>query len=192
MHEPRAREAGYTLLEMTIALVVTMSLIVSVLTIGAETVRFTSYADQDFTVQYEANRAFARISELMRKTGWSTQGTETYPQIPAGSDEVHFRLLEDIDGNGYPFDATTGDLEWGTDVYYIALNPTLETLFVYDAADNPVWTLGRYVQSVTFETVVEDSNLHFKELRVTVNCSRLANDGVPIDYTAAGSVHMRN
>ncbi|MEM7168352.1 MAG: prepilin-type N-terminal cleavage/methylation domain-containing protein [Planctomycetota bacterium] len=192
MELQRAREAGYTLLEMTIALAVTMTLIVAVLTIGAETARFSSYADQDFTVQFEANRAFTRISELMRKTGWSTQGTTNYPLVNVAEDEIEFRLLDDIDGNGYPFDATTGDLEWDTDVFTISRNPVLETLFVYDDEDNPVWTLGRYVQSVRFQTINQDAALHLKEVRVEVVCRRTANDGNDIEYTAAGSVHMRN
>ncbi|MCA8960805.1 MAG: hypothetical protein KDC38_09840, partial [Planctomycetes bacterium] len=82
-------------------------------------------------------------------------------------------------------------LEWGSELYTIRREAD-GTLGIFDASDTLQWTCGRSIQSVTFETVVEDSLLHYQEIRVTIVASRNASDGTPISYTASGSVHMRN
>lgn len=186
------RQAGYTLLEMAIAVVVTSILIAVVLSVGVETVGFASYADRDFQVQYEANRAFHRVAEILRKVGWNGSGGTNYPSVGGSSDEFTFRILEDIDGNGHPFDSTTGDLEWGADVFRIARDDAQRSLFVYDSSGNEIWTLGRQVDSITFATYQQDNNLHFQEVQVTITTSGVTNDGNTISYTVSGSIHMRN
>lgn len=186
------RRSGHTLLEMSIAVTVTSIMIAIVLSVGVETLGFSSYMDEDFTVQYEANRAFDRTSEIIRKVGWNTEGAATYPAVAAGLGTISFRVLDDLDGNGYSFDATTGELEWSAGVFTIALNPDDRTLYVFDENNNAIWTLGRYIDSVRFETVQQDNTLQRPEVRVEITASRLTNDGNTITYTAAGSINMRN
>lgn len=186
------RQDGYTLLEMSIAVAVTSLMIALVLSVGVETMSFWSYADEDFSVQFEANRAFDRTTEILRKVGRNTVGAVTYPQVSPDQTEISFRILQDADGNGYPFDGTTGDLEWTSDVFTIRRDTGDETLYVFDQFGNRVWTLGRYVDEVQFQMVEQNNTLGIDEVRAVITASHEANDGNEIRYTASGSIHMRN
>ncbi|MGE3165595.1 MAG: type II secretion system protein J [Planctomycetota bacterium] len=186
------RQEGYTLLEMSIAVAVTSLMIALVLSVGVETVGFASYADEDFSVQFEANRAFDRTTEILRKVGRNTVSGVTYPAISPDGSEISFRVLQDADGNGYPFDGTTGDLEWTSDVFTIRRDAADDTLYVFDQFGNRVWTLGRYVDEVQFEMVEQNNTLGIDEVSASISASHLANDGNEIRYTASGSIHMRN
>lgn len=190
MHGP-TRQSGVTLLEMAIAVAVTVSLIGAVLTIGVETASFASYADEDFSTQFEANRSFESATAALRKTGWSELSGTDYPRVSVGGDELEFRLLTDTDGNGHPFDGATGELEWDDTVYTLRRDAVTGMLGVYDGT-TLLRTIGRYIESVTFETNVQDPALHRREIRIAITATRPASDGSSITYTAAGSVHMRN
>ncbi len=195
---PRARprdvasHSGFTIIELTITIALSSIVSAVVLNIGIETMKFTSYADEDFVAQGEANRGFDRVSEALRKTGWNTSASSTtYPRVINGGDEIQFRVLTDLDGNGYEFDAATGDLEWNAEVFSIRREED-GTLAIFDADGDRVWTCARSISDVTFSTSVEDPALHFREIRVQITGSRATSDGTTLTSTASGSVHMRN
>ena len=66
------------------------------LSIASETTRLSAFADSDALVQHECNRAARRITDVLRKTGWNDNGTETFPNVSVGGSELRFRMLEDL------------------------------------------------------------------------------------------------
>src|SRR5262245_35212577 len=140
------RTTGLTILEMSISLLVLGIILASVFSIAVDTYSFVADNEVDFSAQNEANQAFSRLAEILRKSGWNTSGGITYPRVMAGGAELEFRVLRDLDGNGYPFDAVTGGLEWGPVVYSIRADAG-GTLSVYDGQDS-IWHLARYVNQV--------------------------------------------
>ncbi len=183
---------GFTVLELMIALAILGILLTSVLSITVETYAFLGDTDVDYSVQAEANQALERTTEILRKCGWNTSAGPAveYPRVTTGGTQVEFRVLRDLDANGYPFDDVTGDLEWGVTVYTIRRD-TAGTLRVFNGATS-VWHLGRFVESVDFATVKEDATLQQKEIRLIVRTRRLTKRGDPINFTLSGSVDMRN
>lgn len=182
---------GFTVIEVVVSLAVFAIVVVSVLSVAAETSSFIGNTDIDYNVQANANRAYTRLSNVLRKSGWNETGGTTYPQIAEGGAELRFRLLADLDGNGYAFDATTGDLEWGATIYSVRLDSTTGTLSIHDGAA-PVHVLGRHVQSVSFATYNEDPALHLKEIRLTLQTEQTTREGHVIRYDTTSSIHMRN
>ena len=76
---PMPRTQGFTILEMTISMAVGIVLIAGTLGIVAETIRFADATDDEMIVRREANRAFQRLSELLREVGWATVNGTTTP-----------------------------------------------------------------------------------------------------------------
>src|SRR2546422_657548 len=143
---PRLR--GFTMVEVIVSLAVLAILLTSVFSITVETYAFIGDTDVDYAAQNEANTAFERMTEILRKSGWSTAGGVSYPLVAAAGKELQFRVLRDLDGNGIPTNATTGDLEWGPTVYRI-FRDAVGNLRVYNGA-TPVWHLCRYSTSITY------------------------------------------
>jgi prepilin-type N-terminal cleavage/methylation domain-containing protein len=184
------RSRGFTLLEMTISLGVIAILLASVFSIIHETYAFIGSVEADFGVQDEANQSFQRMTEVLRKCGWSTLAGVDYPRVTNGGAELEFRVLRDLDGNGYPFDAATGALEFSPVVYRIRVDGN-GNLRVYNGAV-PVWHLCRYVDSIQFQTVYQDPALQMKEIRITIRTRKMDRRGDPVEYSLIGSINMRN
>lgn len=184
-------QQGFTLLEVAVSMGIIILITGVVLGIAAETSEFVGVQDADYVVQSEAQRAFARVAEVLRKTGWSSLGPDSYPAVLNLGSELELRLLEDIDGNGFAFDEASGELEWGAAIYTLRLDPATG-IFSVDQGPTTLWTLGRNVTGVQFATFLEDNTLALKEVRVTIQTEKTEPDGGTATYTASGSVHMRN
>lgn len=182
--------AGFTILELSISIGIGVTLLVGMLGLNTESSRFMRHVDVNSVVRYEADRAFARVSEILRKAGWNSNGINTYPLVSVDRSEIQFRVLEDLDGNGYPFEQATGDLEWGALVYTVKRDPE-GTLAVY-LGGNPVWTLGRHIDEVEFVTFQEDNTVFLQEVRVRIKAARTTPEGYEVSHTVSSSVHMRN
>jgi len=186
----RIRDSGFTLIEVMVSLAVLGILLVSVFSITIETYAFIGDTDVDHSAQTEANQALTRMTEILRKSGWNSAGGVNYPRVTGGGQELEFRVLRDLDGNGYPFDAATGELEWGAKVYRIRVDSS-GSLRVFDGA-TPVWHLARYVDDVDFTTYIEDNTLQLKEIGVFLKTRKLTKRGDPIEFSIAGTIDMRN
>ncbi len=195
MHELRSidqrAEQGLTLLEVVIAMTVISVLVAGVLAISVETARFTAFADDDFIVQNEAQRSISKMSDILHKTGWASVGGINFPQVWNNGDELDFVLNGDIDGNGYAFNQETGELEWAPVIYTARADGVTGTLGVY-VGPFLLWVLGSNISDVDFLTNVEDNDVRFKEIRVTVQADRVTPDGLPVTYSTTTSIHMRN
>lgn len=194
---PRGRgrdafESGFTLVEAVISLAVMSTLMVSVLSIATDMTIFSRNADAQSGVQADADQAFTRLTEILRKSGWSELGGTDYPRVISGGTELEFRILRDVDGNGYGFNASTGELEWGNEVYRVARDASTNTLYVYAPDGTPAWHLARHVTLVDFATYKQDSTLNIKEISVIVATERQNARGDPISFETTGSIQMRN
>ncbi len=181
---------GFTLIEMMISLAILGILLVSVFSITIETYAYIADTEVDYSTQAEANQALDRMSEILRKCGWNSAGGLNYPRVTGGGTELQFRVLRDLDGNGFPYSATTGELEWGPMVYTIRQDGG-GNLRVFNNT-GPVWHLARYVNSISFATYNENPALHLREVQVTLQTRKMTKGGAPIDFSLVGTVDMRN
>jgi prepilin-type N-terminal cleavage/methylation domain-containing protein len=191
METRRDERDGFTLLEMMISLAVISLLLTTVFSITLETYSFVGDNDVDFAAQNEANQGFERMTELIRKCGWSTLLGVNYPRVIGGGKVLQFRMLRDLDGNGYAFSQATGLLEWSPQVYSLQVDAKGD-LRVFDAAMNPLWHLCRHVQNLTFETHVENGTLQLKEIRVNLGTRKTNKRGETFEFSILGSIVMRN
>jgi len=186
----RPSTSGFTLVETSISLAVFGLLMASVFAIVAETSNFLGDNEVETTAQMEGNRAFKRLSDVLRKSGRIAVAGVAYPRVVGGGSELEFRVLTDLDGNGYPFDASTAGLEWSNTVYTVKRTAD-SSLGIY-AGSNKVHHLGRFVENLKFETIAENPALHLKEIRVSYEARRKNKSGVVTAYGVSGSIHMRN
>ncbi len=184
------RSAGFTLLEVGISLTVLCILFASAFSITFETFAFVGDNEAVAGAQGEASQAIDRMTEILRKTGWCTVAGVTYPRVLSGGSELEFLVLRDLDGNGYPFSATTGEVEYGPVRYRIRADAS-GNLRVFNGAA-AVWHLCRNVRAITFETYLQDPTLQMKEIRVSIEARKLTRRGEAIDRVLVGNINMRN
>ena len=182
--------SGFTMVEMAISLVIFTLLASSLLSLSLKSSKFMGTNDAEVAVQLEGNRALSRMTEVLRKTGRVDDGVTVYPRVVNGGQELEFRILEDIDGNGYPFEEWTGNLEWSPKVFTLKKDENAN-LRLFNGT-NTVFHLGRYVHNLSFQTVIEDPALHFKEIRVTFETRRPTDEGYDVVHSIDASIHMRN
>ena len=171
-----ARTRGFAILETVTSLGAVGMLLVSVFTIAFETYAYLAGADVQYAAENEASQTLSRMTELLRKSGWSTLAGVTYPRAVAGGAELEFRVRK--------------DLGWSPKVYRIRRDAN-DNLRVYDG-ESPIWHLGRHVTSITFATHHEDVTLAERELGVALQTQRLTPKGDPIGCSLSGSIDMRN
>lgn len=181
---------GFTLLEVLVSLAVLGILLVSVFSITIETYAFIGDTEVDFAAQSEANQAFSRMTEILRKSGRNTAGGATFPRLANLGTELEFRVLRDLDGNGFPYSASTGQREWGPTVYRIRRDVG-GNLRVFDG-QTPVWHLCRYAVQVNFTTNLQDPTLQLNEIGVTLRTRKVTKRNEPIEFTLTGTIDMRN
>jgi prepilin-type N-terminal cleavage/methylation domain-containing protein len=187
---PVQDRCGFTLIEMMVSLAVLCLLFGTIFSIVHETFNAIGDNEADVSAQAEANAAFERLTEVLRESGWNVGAGVTYPRVLAGGSELEFRVLKDLDGNGYPFSESTGELEFGPKVYRIRSDGS-GNLRIFDGA-TPVLHLCRGVRALTFATYLQDPTLQMREIRVNVETRKTGRRGDFFDSAAAGSIDMRN
>jgi len=111
--------------------------------------------------------------------------------VTGGGKVLQFRVLRDLDGNGYAYSQATGALEWSPEVYSIQADAKGD-LRVFDAALKPLWHLCRHIQNLTFETHNENGTLQLKEIRVNLGTRKTNKRGEIFEFSILGSIVMRN
>jgi len=195
----RSRKEGFSLLEVAISLGIFATLMISMFTIAGETSAYVRDTESAFTVQREATGAFQKLKDVLQRSSWVTIDGITYPRIPetmnGTSGEpinlLEFRVLDDLDGNGYPFEEATGLLEWNTNVFSIRHDPAAGTLAAY-RGDLPVRHLGYHVKEVQLDTFLEDNSLDYKEIHASILAEMTSHRGKVISFKFSGSFYMRN
>ena len=186
----RRGEAGFTFVEVAISLAIFAMLLASVFSIMVETSSFLRDNEDDVVVQAEGNRAFQRFADVLRKSGRVTAGGFSYPRVANGGAELEFKVLSDLDGNGFAYDGATGALEWDPSVYTLKTDGS-GNLDVYNGGTR-IYSLGRFIQNLRFETIAEDSALHLKEIRIAYEARKPTGKGFDLVQSVSASVHMRN
>src|SRR4030095_1420607 len=159
-----SRQGGFTFIEAAISLAIFAMLLTSVFSIAIETSNFVRDNESDIIVQTEGNRVLDRFMAILRKSGRITVAGVSYPRVTNGGSELEFKLLTDLDGNGYAFSDATGALEWDPAVYTLKADAG-GNLDVYQNGTK-VYPMGRYIRNLSFQTVVENPALHLKEIRI--------------------------
>jgi prepilin-type N-terminal cleavage/methylation domain-containing protein len=186
----RTRQRGFTLLETMISAAVLTILMATVFSVAVETSAFLRSNDMETMLQLEGERAMERLTDILRKSGRVDVGGVAYPRVVGGNTAIEFLLLADQDGNGYPFNAVTGDLEWSPKVF-TALVDANGNFDLYDGGTR-IYTLGRFIRNLRFVTVAENPALNIKEITVSYEASRTASAGYDVVRAFASSIMMRN
>jgi prepilin-type N-terminal cleavage/methylation domain-containing protein len=184
------RKSGFTLIETSVSVAVLGVLLTSAFSITLETMSFWGDNETDTALQSEAHRTLERLTDLLRKSGRTRIDGIEYPRVIAGGQGLQFAMLTDLDGNGYAFDSGTSALEWSNVIYTVRRNSE-GSVQVYRGLD-PVYYLGRFVQTVGFRTVRENPTLNIKEIQVALDFVRATKSGASLTYFVNGSIHMRN
>jgi len=191
MLKEESRQKGMTLIEIILVsalMMIMMGSIFAVVTGGVSMAHFNSSVAH---LQSQTVRSFTLLSEVLGKCGWNNDGVTVFPEINTAGDEMQFRIPEDLDGNGYPFDQATGDVEWGEEVYTLRLDPDTRILSIYDSSDTIVRVLGTSISSVELLTIVEDDTLDPNEVKVSIQATGATPEG-DVTRICAGSIFMKN
>jgi type II secretory pathway pseudopilin PulG len=190
MSASRVAQSGFTLVEVAISLTVFILLVASLFGLSTQMTAFAGASDLDFSVQVEGSRATERMTEVLRKSGRVTSGGVTYPRVVEGGSALEFRLLADLDLNGYAFAQESGDLEWDPRVFTLSADEDGDLRVV--AGGVPLYSVARNVSALRFETAVEDSALDLRELSFSFEVRRDSGKGYDAVHSVEAVVWMRN
>ncbi len=185
-----SKNDGFTLIEAAISIAIFATLLASAFTLAFDMSSFVRDYDDDVAVQTEGNRAVERFMDVLRESGRVTIGGVTYPRVVLGGAGLEFRILQDLDGNGYEFDAATGALEWSPKVFTMRADAA-GNLGVFDGA-TVVYSLGRFVSGLDFRTILQDASLHLREVRIRFEARKPTGKGYDAVHGVDASVHLRN
>jgi len=186
-----SERSGFTVLEVAVSMTIIVLLIGSMFSVTVETSAFLRDNDADSMLQLEAQRTVDKFTEILRKCGRvDAGGGITLPLVVNGGRELQFRVLADLDGNGYAYNEGTGAVEWGARLYTARADAS-GNLAIYEGATR-IYPLGRFVNNLRFETVAENPALHLKEVRIRFDARRAAPSGYIASYSVDTSIHMRN
>lgn len=187
---PTATANGFTLLEAVISLAILAILVTSVFTITFESLSLLGDTDAQHLARVEAGRALDRIVDVLRKSGRVKERRVEYPRVLDSGAVLEFRLPDDLDGDGHPFDAKTGATEWSPAVFSIQSDAG-GTLSVYRSG-TPVYAIAQHVRSVRFETPAENPARHLREVSVDLDIRKTGKNGQDVLVSISGSAYLRN
>ena len=184
------KAAGFSLMEATISMIVLALLVTSVFSITVESTALLGDIDVEYVVQMDGSRALTQITDILHKTGRMEDDGVLYPRVLADASVLEFRIPEDLDGNGYPFDGTTGAIEWNPNVFSIKADGN-GNLSVYRSGTE-VYPIAHHVSSVHFETALENPTLHLTEISIELEIRKTLKSEDDVVFLLTGTVHMRN
>lgn len=192
-HAPvsRRRESGFSLLETALSLGILGILLTSIVAFTVETSGFVGAQDSELSLWIEATRGVERTSTLLRESGNVRLDGADWPRVTNAGEGLEFRLPGDVDGDGTPFSADTGDLEWDPAVYSIAFDGSGDAAVRRDGTI--VRHLARDVAGLSFATILEDPSLRPGEVRLAFTIRKdTAGEGPPLENTLSTTVLLRN
>jgi len=108
--------------------------------------------------------------------------------------EIGFKIPWDVDGDGFPTNKTTGDIEWSpSDVSYVVVTAAngvnqLQRWYGNKCTD----VIGDYFERITFDTVRTDATIDWNGVVVTVYMAKPTTRGVWLQTQLSTIVKMRN
>jgi len=108
--------------------------------------------------------------------------------------EIGFKVPTDVDGDGYPTAAATGNVEWSPyDVSYVVVtSPNGINQLQRWHDDVCVEIIANYVERITFDTVRTDATIDWNGVVVTIYLSCPTTRGVWLQTQLSTVVKMRN
>jgi len=110
------------------------------------------------------------------------------------SGEIVFKQAEDVDGDGYPTDAATGEIEWSDDeISYVlvtgahGVNELQRRVNAGSAA-----LIARHVERVTFDSYLTDPAVGFNQIRIRLHLRRQTASGKTVRAFLTATATMRN
>jgi len=186
-----SRTSGFSLVETALSLAVFGALLASIVALTVETSGFVGAQEAETSIWIEATRGVERASTALRKSGAVTLDSTDWPRVLDGGQRLEFRLPADLDGDGTPFAAENGALEWDSRIYAMSVDSNRFAVITRDG--DVVRHLARDVHGLRFETNWEDPNLRSDEVRMTFTIRKGTHtDGSPLETTLSTIVHMRN
>ncbi len=110
------------------------------------------------------------------------------------ANEIVFRRLTDLDGNGYPFAANTGDLEWGAEEfsYYVVEDASGNPQLVRESSTGAFRIIGRNVEKVVVDVISYDPTVLYNQIVIVVYMIEQLPDGSTLRVGVEGTVNLRN
>ncbi len=110
------------------------------------------------------------------------------------SNEIVFRRLADLDGNGFPFEDGSGDLEWGAAQfsYYVVEDVTGGAQLVRESNEGDFRIVGRDVEKIVFDVISYDPSVLYNQIVVVLYMSSTLPNGERIRVGLEGTVNLRN
>ena len=181
---------GFSLLEAMISISILAILVTGIFTITVESMSLLGDVEADYVVQIEADRAMGRLVAILNKTGRVKEKRVLYPRVSDGGAALEFRLTDDLDGDGYPFDRETAAIEWSPHVFSIKRDANAN-LSVYRSGTK-IYTIAQHVHFLRFETVRENSALHLNEISIDLEIRKSQETERDVVFSLSNSAHMRN
>lgn len=131
-------------------------------------------------------------SEITETTGnWQDRRSRNKNRI---SNEIVFRLPQDLDGDGYLTDNSTGEIEWSSDLISYKVVKAPNGVYQLERHVNGSFSslMGRFVKKVTFDAIVFDTTVKYNQTVITVFLERKTDAGHTIEVALEGTVSLRN
>ena len=118
------------------------------------------------------------------------EGTAAY----GTTKEIIFRMAEDLDGDGYKIDASTGQIEWGADEISYQLRTDEDGVNHLERRVNNATpqVIASHVERITFDTIYSDSTIPYGQVRLVIHMRKTNTDGRIIKAAYSSMVKMRN
>ncbi len=223
-HNRMRGQAGLTLVEMVAMTGLLSFLIIALFTLFSAANHLFRAGDASADIEEQARLSITQIASDLKQSGYyiDPDSGRAYPYIFAGATadglfieythspaqheaeegtpaygptkEVVFRLAEDVDGDGYKTDSTTGKIEWGPNEisYQLRTGPDGISQLERRVNNSAPEVVARFVERVTFDDVYSDPTIPYAQVRVVVHLRRKTTDGRIVKAGHSTMVKMRN
>lgn len=124
----------------------------------------------------------------------SAGGNRVATHVDRISNEIVFKRLTDRDGNGYPFEANTGVLEWSDEEfsYYVLEDVAGVPQLVREASGGDFRIIGRDVEKVVFDVISYDPTVLYNQIVIVIYMTSSLPNGDHVRVGLEGTVNLRN
>ncbi len=217
-------QAGLTLIEMVATTGLLSFLIIALFCLFSAANHLFRAGNVSADIEEQARLAITQVTSDLKQSGFYNDPAsgKAYPYIFAGAaadglfieythspaqheaeegtpaygptKEVVFRLAEDVDGDGYKTDSTTGRIEWGPNEisYQLRTGPNGINRLEKRVNNASPKVVARFVERIAFDDMYSDPTIPYGQIRVVIHMRKKTTDGRIIKAGHATMVKMRN
>lgn len=211
--EAAARRRGHSLLEMTCVVGLLSFVTLALFPLFSTANTLFDAGDAKADIEEQGRRALMSISAEIKEAGYVTDSVTgaSYPYIfsdgaaagrfaayshstPSQCREIVFRMVKDLDGDGFKTDSASGDIEWGADEisYLLVAGADGVNRLERRVNNGSPRIVARFVERVRFDDSGTDSSIPYGQIRVTLEMKKVSPEGRAIRTTYSTLVRMRN